>query len=77
MEIDKAFATRACAAHEEMGWATSRINANGAAIGHSDGAFGRRCRLTGMQGMSRHDAHKGNASSCIGSGLGLALAVGW
>ena len=77
MEINEAFAAQAIAVNKEMGWDTSRINVNGGAIaiGHPIGASGARILVTLLHEMIRRDAKKGLASLCIGSGMGVALAL--
>jgi acetyl-CoA C-acetyltransferase len=77
MEINEAFAAQAIGVNKEMGWDTSKINANGGAIaiGHPIGASGCRILVTLLYEMARRDAKRGLASLCIGGGMGVALAV--
>ncbi len=77
LESNEAFATQACAVHQEMGWDTSKVNVNGGAIaiGHPIGASGCRILVTLLHEMARRDAKKGIASLCIGGGMGVALTV--
>jgi acetyl-CoA C-acetyltransferase len=79
LEINEAFAARACAVHQELGWDMNKVNVNvngGAiAIGHPIGASGCRSLVTPLNEMVRRDAKKGTASLCIGGGMGVALTL--
>ena len=77
VEANEAFAAQACAANQDMGWDTDKVNVNGGAIalGHPIGASGNRVLITLLYEMRRRSARKGLATLCIGGGMGIALCV--
>ncbi len=77
IEANEAFAAQACAVNKDLGWDTSKVNVNGGAIaiGHPIGASGGRVLVTLLHEMQKRDAKKGQATLCIGGGMGIAMCI--
>ena len=77
VEANEAFAAKALAVNNDIGWDTAIVNVNGGAIaiGHPIGASGARVLVTLLHEMKRRDAKKGLATLCIGGGMGIAMTL--
>jgi acetyl-CoA acyltransferase len=77
IELNEAFAAQALYVLEKTGWPLDKVNVHGGAIalGHPLGASGARILTTLINVLEQHDAHKGLATMCIGSGQGIATVI--
>ncbi len=76
-ENNEAFAVSSVLFHRRLGVAYDKLNVHGGAIalGHPIGCSGARILVTLLCALSRHDAHRGIATLCHGTGGGTAVAV--
>ena len=76
-ELNEAFAAQALAVARELSLDPARVNTRGGAIalGHPIGASGARILTTLIHALHARGGGKGNASLCIGGGMGIAMVV--
>jgi acetyl-CoA C-acetyltransferase len=77
VELNEAFSVQALAVMRELGLDPERTNVRGGAValGHPIGCSGARILVTLIHAMQDMDAKKGLATLCVGSGMGMSLAV--
>jgi len=77
IELNEAFAAQALYVLKETGWPLDKVNVHGGAIalGHPLGASGARILTTLINVLEQHDANKGLATMCIGTGQGIATVI--
>ena len=76
-ELNEAFSVQGVAVVRELGIDPLRVNVHGGAValGHAIGASGARVLTTLLYALKRHGKQRGVATSCLGGGNGVALAV--
>ncbi len=77
VELNEAFAVQSIAVIRELGLDEKRVNVRGGAValGHPLGCSGTRILVTLVHAMRDLGAKKGLATLCVGTGIGMALAV--
>ncbi len=77
VELNEAFACQALAVIGELGLDESRVNIRGGAValGHPLGCTGARILVTLLHAMEDTGAKTGLATLCVGTGMGMSLAV--
>jgi acetyl-CoA C-acetyltransferase len=77
VELNEAFAVQALAVIRELGLDLERTNVRGGAValGHPLGCTGARILVTLIHAMRDLGAGKGLATLCVGSGMGMSMAV--
>ncbi len=77
VELNEAFAAQSLYVIRQTGWPLEKINVHGGAIalGHPLGASGARILTTLLNVLEQHDAHRGLATMCIGTGQGIATVI--
>lgn len=77
IELNEAFAAQALYVLDKTDWPLDKVNVHGGAIalGHPLGASGARILTTLINVLEQHQAQRGLATMCIGSGQGIATIV--
>jgi acetyl-CoA acetyltransferase len=77
VELNEAFAAQAIAVVRELKLDIERVNVRGGAValGHPLGCSGARILVTLIHAMRDRGAKKGLAALCVGTGMGIAMAV--
>ncbi|MBN1672608.1 MAG: acetyl-CoA C-acyltransferase [Kiritimatiellae bacterium] len=77
VELNEAFAVQALAVMRELELDPRRVNVRGGAValGHPLGCSGARILVTLLHAMQDRQAARGLATLCVGSGMGMAMAV--
>ncbi len=77
VELNEAFAVQSLAVIRELGLSEDRVNIRGGAValGHPLGCTGARILVTLIHAMQDRNAKKGLATLCVGTGMGMSLAL--
>ncbi len=77
VELNEAFAVQSLVVMRELGLDEKRVNVRGGAValGHPLGCSGARILVTLVHAMQDLGARRGLSTLCVGTGMGMAMAV--